>query len=898
MSTSIHLERLRVSGWKGIKEEVAIDFGPHSWLIHGPNESGKSSLFSALRFALFETAGTNGAWARGWVNTASTAAEVEVELRIDGRPFTIIKTRDRKNRGATELFEGTGAGRRRLERDKDAEQRIRDLLGASEHTKRGLEVPANWGILAWLLAPQSMDTVADARRHSTEALGLGKAISPQFQDVRDRVNAFVKDNFGKSGGALKNSEITGAQAPVDELEQEREEILAARTRFDTALMDIEAARSRIPDLERALSTADDAYEAKRAEDVSFATDEAALQAMRDSRAAALTGVQAAELAVAALAELDAEIAKRAGEERKLGRRVVKLESKEQSAALAQKAAAEAYDEALQQREHNHRTTELQRTWIAALDRGARIDELRSKLGAIEAVRREIDELAADGPVLDETTIDERLQLAADLEQAESLLANLASERGVAVSLQGELDATWLRDGEAVEMAESLDFASELQVKAQGFTLTVRFAARGGETDWLARRKELADRVSSLGVDDAAALRTAMLAQRTRTRVHEDACKRLVSLGDAGRWGAELEALQAIAPVELPGDVPAIETLKADVEARNVENEELSTRVTKLKAEQTDLERDRQALGKKLQAARTEHRSTVDRLADARGRRDRAIEQGGGAQTRDQASEQARRELRALDEKIAAADALLAMNKGAHGEELRRLRRVKLAAERDLFNCRTEVTVLRREADQLGGQDLHQRLLDVQASLHAARATLSRVRRRAEAMRRLSDRLNGMMTEATDIETGPVRERVQSWLRLITNGHWQRADMDSRLKVTKLEGAPPTIEGEAMGSAGLTQVLHALTRLAVAAKIHADGRARDPNYPAVALVMDESQSHVDDVRVRRLMHVFNQEIRAGHVQVMALSHRRDEFQNLQAMNYDIARREAYDPDAPL
>jgi hypothetical protein len=58
-------------------------------------------------------------------------------------------------------------------------------------------------------------------------------------------------------------------------------------------------------------------------------------------------------------------------------------------------------------------------------------------------------------------------------------------------------------------------------------------------------------------------------------------------------------------------------------------------------------------------------------------------------------------------------------------------------------------------------------------------------------------------------------------------------------------------------------------------------------------MDESQSHVDGDRVKRLMHVFNKQIEQGTVQVIALSHRRNEFQNLNAMNYDISRREAYD-----
>ena len=177
----------------------------------------------------------------------------------------------------------------------------------------------------------------------------------------------------------------------------------------------------------------------------------------------------------------------------------------------------------------------------------------------------------------------------------------------------------------------------------------------------------------------------------------------------------------------------------------------------------------------------------------------------------------------------------------------------------------------------------------------ARRELERIERRSTAYLRLGAKLDRFMVEATDVETAPVRDRVQRWLQLVTQGHWMHVEMDSKLEVTMLDGRPPKIDGESMGSVGLRQVIHALTRLAVAVKIHEDGKANDPSYPPVAIVMDESQSHVDSERVRRLMHVFNEQIKAGSVQVIALSHRRDEFQNLVAMNYDIERREAYDLD---
>ena len=119
-------------------------------------------------------------------------------------------------------------------------------------------------------------------------------------------------------------------------------------------------------------------------------------------------------------------------------------------------------------------------------------------------------------------------------------------------------------------------------------------------------------------------------------------------------------------------------------------------------------------------------------------------------------------------------------------------------------------------------------------------------------------------------------------------------MDSKLNVDRIWGpSSPPISGEKVGSWGLKQVIHALIRLAVACKIHDDKSAENPEFPPVALVMDESQGYVDDGRVLRLVGRFNTEIEKGRVQVIALSHRRNEFQALNAMNYNVERREASD-----
>ena len=104
MVAALHILSIKVSGWKAIPHDnpVIIDFcdgSEHgrSCLITGPNESGKSSTFSALRYALFEIHDRGGQATSNWVNyytdNSGEVAKVEVELLINGEKYTIIKQR-------------------------------------------------------------------------------------------------------------------------------------------------------------------------------------------------------------------------------------------------------------------------------------------------------------------------------------------------------------------------------------------------------------------------------------------------------------------------------------------------------------------------------------------------------------------------------------------------------------------------------------------------------------------------------------------------------------------------------------------------------------------------------------------------------------------------------------
>ena len=187
---------------------VEIEFDGESWLIYGGNEPGKSSTFSAIRAALFERPNVTGAYANDWVNNQTpNGARIELELLIDGDEFTIVKTRGTaRGSGNTILYEGSGGGRTQIVTRTDAVNEILEKIGARPRGGAGGredEQPSNWGILAWLLAPQGMDSVTPAREQGTQTIGLERAVSEQMVQVEEALN-LTDDQLTKGGSRRGN----------------------------------------------------------------------------------------------------------------------------------------------------------------------------------------------------------------------------------------------------------------------------------------------------------------------------------------------------------------------------------------------------------------------------------------------------------------------------------------------------------------------------------------------------------------------------------------------------------------------------------------------------------------------------------------------------------------------
>ncbi|MFU8816948.1 MAG: AAA family ATPase, partial [Pseudomonadales bacterium] len=122
----MYIKRIAVDAWRGLSCELG-DLSPGLNLICGPNESGKSRLVQALRFALFESSSGRAEYKRAVETWGVTDGKprVEVEFELAGASWMLEKTF--LGTGCNTVLRGAGKS---LEGE-EAEARLADLMGVS-----------------------------------------------------------------------------------------------------------------------------------------------------------------------------------------------------------------------------------------------------------------------------------------------------------------------------------------------------------------------------------------------------------------------------------------------------------------------------------------------------------------------------------------------------------------------------------------------------------------------------------------------------------------------------------------------------------------------------------------------------------------------------------------------
>ncbi|MBY6032247.1 AAA family ATPase [Marinobacter daepoensis] len=218
------LQRLRVEQVRQFRAPFVLnDLNPGLNLIHGPNESGKSTLVRAIRAAFFERYRSKSVQDLCPWGDSSAAPTVELEFEHQGTQWRLIKSFLKRTR--CDLTIGGDSFS-----EDEAEERVAELLGY-EYSKKGGSKAAHWGIpgLLWVEQGTGQD-IEQAVEHAGDH--LQSALNTLVGEVASSGGDAVIDKVTAERGAL----LTRTGQPTGEYRQLGE----AREGYQEAVNDLES----------------------------------------------------------------------------------------------------------------------------------------------------------------------------------------------------------------------------------------------------------------------------------------------------------------------------------------------------------------------------------------------------------------------------------------------------------------------------------------------------------------------------------------------------------------------------------------------------------------------------------------------------------------------------------
>ncbi len=244
------LHSLRAAHWRNILEPIEIGpFAEGLNVIHAPNGTGKSSLFEAMRCALFDAhivTGKDIEAVRPWGR--SLVPQATVEFSQTGVRYRIDKT----------FLDGASARLLRFEEGRfapiadgrNADALLREILDATDAPGRGLSKQEHWGLAQVLWAPQGtlrLDSLSSSVSESLRA-ALGVQLTGE---KGTRIEVLLEDeylSFFTRGGKLRTGKdaapILALELECAEVNRERQRLLEQKQSFEEAARAVEDARQR------------------------------------------------------------------------------------------------------------------------------------------------------------------------------------------------------------------------------------------------------------------------------------------------------------------------------------------------------------------------------------------------------------------------------------------------------------------------------------------------------------------------------------------------------------------------------------------------------------------------------------------------------------------------------
>ena len=838
----MRLQRLRVAELRRFRAGFEIaDLQPGLNILTGANEAGKSTLVRAIRAAFFERHRSTSVDDLRPYGDATAAPTVEIHFEIAGAPYRLSKSFLQKKR--CELVSGT----RRWE-GVEAEDLLATMLGF-QFAAKGASREEHWGIpgLLWIEQGEAQavrGAVAHAAEHLRKALDSslgevaasgGDALAAQVRRLRDELltgtgkprAAYQKAIDDSAALAAQTEALTQATAAyrgqVDQLARLRDEHAA-----DARAQPWQALRARQAAAEQSLSAADALAGV-------LAREQEQLRQASGLRALLLEPLAAAERQRDNLGARAAALAAAAAQHEGAVALEAQCVSNDATAATRLRLTQAAL--ALARQEH---TRALLARQLA--DAQARAADLAARLEHAGAEHERAATLKQDAA---------RLRLApadlATLRAQRTQLAELAI-RQAAVATRLRLD---LAPGASVELAGAPVCGQVERLLIEPTVVAIAGVGRlhiapGGsdlaelaqaQSRWAGEHRALLQRLGLASPDEAETRERTALQHLADAAAADQACKLLAPQGlDSLRGERDAAAARQADAAAALGRLPAAPT--EGVTALDAAERDHDAARAAAEAAALQLQAARQALAgaaSRHETAGREHATLQAALDDPQAQADLADKRRGliEASARLAAVQQAVTDIEA---RIAAARPDILR------QDVERLRRSAEEAERQHQARDRQIAQLEAALAAAGAQGLEEELAQRQSEATRAARRLDELRRRAEALDFLLQRLDARRQALTRRLQAPLQRHLDHYLQLLFGAG--RLEIDQDLAPGALTRSGPG--GNEVGdfstlSFGAREQMGVLSRLAYADLLQAAGRP-------TLVILDDALVHSDAQRL--------------------------------------------------
>ncbi|MCR8915252.1 GTP-binding protein [Marinobacter panjinensis] len=260
------LRRLQVEQLRQFRQPFVLDdLQPGLNLIHGPNESGKSTLVRAIRAAFFERYRTSSVDdLRPWGDSAA-APTITLDFDAQQKSWHLVKSFLQRKRCDLKIDSDSYS-------EDEAEEKLAELLGF-QFSAKGVSKPEHWGVPGLLWVEQGTgqnieQAVEHAGDHLKSALNslVGEVASTGGDELIEQVKARWSDLFtptGKPRGDYQKleKEREEHQQEIDELQARIQKYQEQVDRLGKLTQDYERTQHERPweEAERQLEQAKERY---------------------------------------------------------------------------------------------------------------------------------------------------------------------------------------------------------------------------------------------------------------------------------------------------------------------------------------------------------------------------------------------------------------------------------------------------------------------------------------------------------------------------------------------------------------------------------------------------------------------------------------------------------------